>query len=138
MAYLIDSNVLSEPTHKTPNEGCIQWLAEHSDLFISALTIGEVWKGIVLVEKRHEVAALRLRRWIESVETAEPEKILPVTAEISRQWGMLQTGRTLPVIDAYIAATALVHQLTVVTRNTKDFADIPGLDVVNPFSPNVQ
>ena len=126
MAYLLDTNVLSEFLKKAPNELVIQWFSEsdESQHHISTLTIGEIQKGIskLTASRRKD----ELKDWFDRVITRYQDRIVPVGLETARIWGDLIAslelrGRSLPVIDSLIAATALERDLTIVTRNETDF-----------------
>ena len=138
MKWLLDTCVLSELSRKRPDPNVMAWMESVQDdlLFISVLTIGELRKGIAASPDpaRRE----SLRQWLES-DVLEPfsDTLLPVDAAIAERWGDIcgeaeRTGRKRPAIDALLAATALVHGLTVVTRNVADFAGT-GAAVFNPF-----
>jgi predicted nucleic acid-binding protein len=134
--YLLDTNVLSEPTKPSPNPGVIAWLAskEARQLHVSVLTLGEIYRGIAKLPmgpKRD-----RLGAWLKSIVERETElKILPIMTLTALEWGRLSSAasRTLPDIDLLLAATASLHNLTVVTRNDRDFIDA-GANVENPWT----
>ncbi len=139
MKCLLDTNILSEMMRAQPNAKVKQWLQEipSETLFISVLTIGEIRRGIEKLESSNRKN--HLITWLEHV---LPEwfgsNILPITFDIAERWGYVTSSVTrhpLTVIDTLLAATALTHNLKMVTRNVKDF-DIPGLEVINPFDPN--
>jgi predicted nucleic acid-binding protein len=125
MLYLLDTNALSEGRKRRPDPGLASWLLQHEAASaVSELTIGEFTKGAHLVP----APAMRnaLLNWIAEVEDDFHGRCLPVTLEILKRWGRLcgeheARGRKLPVMDSILAATALVHDLTLVTRNTADF-----------------
>ena len=132
---LLDTVVLSELRKTTPNAGVVSFIeAQATDaLFLSVLTVGEIEAGI---EKQRTAApefAEELNQWLTLLELQFAQCILPVTPAIAKLWGRLcvQTGNK--GVDNLIAATALCHNLTVVTRNVKDFAPT-GVRVLNPFS----
>lgn len=130
--YLLDTNVVSELVKRQPNPGVLEWIAREAESFLSVLTIGELERGARLLQQRDVLRAERLAHWIEGLRISHAEKILPIDVEVAASWARLPAQRTLPVIDGLLAATAVVHDLTVVTRNTKDFADT-GARTVNPF-----
>ena len=99
---------------------------------MSALTVGELWKGVALKRRTDEPAGDQLAGWVQGIETLFANQVLPVDAAVARIWGELCAGKSLPVIDAAIAATALAHGLTLVTRSTKDFAP-SGVPILNPW-----
>jgi predicted nucleic acid-binding protein len=133
--WLLDTCVLSEPARKAPNPKVAQWLMEQSEeeLFISVLTLGELWKGAALLpdgRKRRQILS-----WLQrDIRQRFEGRILPVDEAVSLAWGQLvaDAGRPLPAIDSLIAATAVAHQLTVATRNTENMADT-GAAVFDPW-----
>ena len=135
MSYLLDTNVLSELRSKTPDTAVLEWFARRpaSTLYLSVLTFGELRKGIegVLDAKRR----MALTDWLETdLPAFFAGRILPVDAQVADRWGRLLSaaGRPLPAIDSLLAASAAQHGLSMVTRNSRDFADL-GLDVINPW-----
>ena len=136
--YLVDTNIPSELTRERPDERVAAFLANagQSSVFLSVLTIGEICKGIAELPARQKRTGLQ--NWLDiEVRSWFAGRILPVTEAIAERWGHLaaaakQKGMTLAVVDGVIAATALHHDLTIVTRNVKDFAGL-GADVLNPF-----
>ena len=135
MKYLVDANVLSEATRQAPSAEVIDWLRRHEeDLVVDPIVTGELRFGILLLPKGKRRAALE--RWFTSTVKLVP--CLSWTAETSLHWsGLLASlrrrGRAMPIKDSLIAATALEHDLTVVTRNVRDFAHA-GVRVVDPFA----
>jgi len=136
--FLLDTNVPSELTRPKPEPQVEKWLddADDAQLFFSAVSIGEVFKGLTILPQSKR--RLELQRWID--ETLRPwfgTRILPVSESIAERWGVLAgqrqlKGRPLKVADGLIAATALEHDLTIVTRNVRDFAGL-GVSVFNPW-----
>ena len=136
--YLVDTNIPSELTRDKPDARVAAFLtnAGQSSVFLSVLTIGEICKGIATLPTSQKRTGLQ--GWLDvSVRSWFGGRILPVTEDIAERWGHLaasakQKGMTLAVVDGIIAATALHHNMTLVTRNVKDFA---GLDVplFNPW-----
>jgi predicted nucleic acid-binding protein len=133
MGWLLDTDVLSESSNPHPSERVTAWLDAHDhEIHLSTISLGEIVKGVELLppgKRRKEIEAWfgRLERW------AGP-RLLPPTANVMHEWGRLcarheRQGRTLPVLDSLIAATALAHGLTLVTPNTGDYpGDVPVLD----------
>ncbi len=131
---LLDTMVLSELRKARPNAGVIEYLNAQAPntVFLSAMTIGEIEAGIEKQRSTAPVFAEELSQWLALTELQFAQSILPVTPAIAKLWGRLcaQTGNK--GIDNLIAATALFHNLLVVTRNVKDFA-VVGARVLNPF-----
>lgn len=134
MAYLIDTCIFSELRKPRPQAGVVAWMAniQPDEAFLSVLTLGEIRRGIELRRSKDAVAARSLERWLRGLETHYSDRILPVTPAIADRWGRLAPDQPLPVTDGLIAATALEHKLTVVTRNTVDFKR-SGVGVLDPF-----
>ena len=134
MTYLVDANVLSEPTKPVPNSKVVDWLrANEGNLVVDSIILGELCIGILALPRGRKQR--RLEQWFENVVHAI--ECLPWDATISRRWAKLvvdvkQKGDTLPLLDSMIAATALEHDLTVATRNTRDFKRA-GANVLDPF-----
>ncbi|HEY3457500.1 MAG TPA: type II toxin-antitoxin system VapC family toxin [Bryobacteraceae bacterium] len=136
--FLLDTNIPSELTRPKSDPQVENWLdnADDDQLFFSLVSLGEIFKGIAILpeSKRRQ----QLHQWID--ETLRPwfkGRVLPVTEAIAERWGILAgesqlKGRPLKVADGLIAATALEHELTVVTRNVRDFSGL-GVDVLNPW-----
>jgi len=124
VSYLLDTNVVSETRRRQPEPKVMRWLeASGADAhFVSALTVGEITKGIVQRRRRDPAGADQLARWLGGLRQLFVERILVVGDDEATRWGELAGRAELPVIDGLIAATALVHDLTLVTRNTRDFA----------------
>ncbi|MGH8720223.1 MAG: type II toxin-antitoxin system VapC family toxin [Burkholderiales bacterium] len=127
MSWLLDTCVVSELVKPSPNFGLLAWLAqcEETSLFLSVITLGELEKGIVKLGDSARRAKLRAWMRRDLVQRFE-DRVLPIDATIAARWGALtgeseSRGKPLPVIDSLIAATCLVHDLAVVTRNTRDF-----------------
>jgi len=136
--FLIDTNCLSELTKVRPDENVVNWFASHdeSTMYLSVITMGELIKG---VSKLPESAKkVNLTQWItKDLESRFRHRILSIDERIATEWGRLQAqmeseGCPIPAIDALIAATCIVHNLILVTRNIKDF-DRTGLKLINPW-----
>ena len=134
MTVLVDANVLSEPTKAAPSEACLAWLRRHErEIAVDPVILGEVRYGILLLPKGKR--RTRLERWFEA--GVQRLQGIPWEAGTGLRWAELlaalrRAGRTMPIKDSLIAATALAHGLTVATRNRADFAKT-GVKVVDPF-----
>jgi len=132
--YLLDTNVVSETRKNRPDSGVTAFLtaADSAGLFLSVLTLGELRKGVEARRKTDPLAADRLGAWVDTIETEFADRLLCVDAATAKVWGELSAGRSLPVIDTLIAATAIRHGVTLVTRNTGDF-ESTGAPLVDPW-----
>ena len=131
--YLLDTNVVSELRKPKPHGAVLAWLSSVDDIhmFLSAVTIGEIQAGIEITRDQDEAKAAEIEAWLELV--AGSYNVLPMDAAAFRAWAKLMHHRSETVYeDAMIAATAKLHGLTVVTRNTADFKPF-GVKVLNPF-----
>jgi predicted nucleic acid-binding protein len=135
--YLLDTNVLSELRKRSrchPNVAAwIQPIAS-TELYVSVLALGEIRKGIELIAKRDATAAAKLETWLGGLYTSYGDRILDVTPVVAEEWGRMNAIRPLSAADGLIAATAKVHDLTLVTRNVKDLHEV-GVRLLNPFDP---
>lgn len=136
MGYLIDSNVLSELRKPKRVEQVAAWFrgVPPSDLFTSVLVMAELRRGSLLIRRRDPASADRLDRWISELWAAFEDRVLSVSPAVANRWADLMVPDPVPVIDGLLAATALVHDLTLVTRNTKDVVRT-GVKVFDPFTP---
>jgi toxin FitB len=134
LQYLLDTNVLSETRRKQADERVISFLAaaEPSALYISVLTLGELRKGVALKKRSDPDSAKKLGAWVDGLEFSFADRILGIDAATARLWGELSAQRPRPVIDTLLAATAVVHELTLVTRNTSDVQGIK-LKLLDPW-----
>jgi predicted nucleic acid-binding protein len=134
VSFLLDTNVVSETRRRRPDPDVMRWLeASGPDAhFVSVLTVGEIAKGIGQRRRRDPEGAALLARWLRGLRELFAERLLVVGDAEATCWGELAGHAGLPVIDGLIAATALVHDLTLVTRNTKDFAGT-GARLLNPW-----
>jgi hypothetical protein len=135
LAYLLDTNVLSETRRKKADPGVMAFLqaTDSSALYLSVLTLGELRKGIAIKRRTDPTAARALAGWVEGLEFGFTDRILTVDAATARLWGDWSADRPRPVIDTLLAATAAQHALTLVTRNTRDISGLP-LKVHNPWA----
>ena len=135
MAFLLDTNIVSELRKRERTDRAVRhWFAtvEDADLFISVLVVGEIRRGIELLRRRDAEGARALDGWLRGLERRYEERILPVTVEVCRLWGGLSLDRPLAPIDGLMAATAIHHGLTLVTRNV-GHVQRSGVSVLNPF-----
>jgi len=128
MSWLLDTCVLSEYVKKQPEAKVIDWLdvQDEQSLFISIISIGEIEKGIIKLQRRDLDRSQKLMVWLGKVEQHFAGRILPIDMQIMRAWANLSgtaeaDGYKLPVMDALLMAVAQCHGLTIVTRNIQDF-----------------
>lgn len=134
--YLLDTNVVSELRRPRPNPDVVHWvegLAE-DQLFVSAVTVGEIQAGIEMIRARDREQAAELSAWLADV--IATHQVLPMDVRAFRQWARLKHGKSNTlIVDAMIAATANVHGLIVATRNRRDFLAL-GIPTFNPIGRN--
>jgi predicted nucleic acid-binding protein len=125
--YLVDTNVVSEARRGTPE--AVAWLrsVRSSSIYLSVITLGEIMKGVVMKEKNDPKAARSLAQWLQTLRHDHATRILPVTDEIALEWGRIAALRPRGEADGLIAATAIVHDLILVTRNVADFDETRAL-----------
>lgn len=134
--FLLDTNIPSELSRPAPEHRVSSWVASQGDLYMSAVSIGELRKGIHLLPQSKR--QIQLESWFDQfLLPLVANRVLPVTQEIGDLWGRLSAerqnkGNPLAMADGLIAATALEHNLTLVTRNVKDFVNL-GLALLNPW-----
>jgi predicted nucleic acid-binding protein len=131
--YLADTNVVSEGRRNSRQ--AVAWLrsVRPEEVYLSALTLGEIMRGVTLRRKSDPQIAARLAEWLERLRRDHADRILPVTDRIALEWGRITELRPRGDIDGLIAATAIVHGLILVTRNVKDFEDT-AVSLINPWS----
>lgn len=136
--YLLDTNVLSEIRKgrvRAQPEVYQWWLSiRDQELYLSVMTLGEIRKGIDRLGARDVSQTVALERWLDEVKTTFRGRVIDVSLAVADRWGKLQGMRSLPEVDALLAASALEYDLTLVTRNEPDFEGL-GIRVVNPFLP---
>ncbi len=136
MSYLVDTNVFSESAKRSPDPKVVAWLRDHeSSLYLSAITVGELRRGIELLPEGKRKT--QLRDWLTRISTTMKGRILSYNVATANVWGQLKAkwdlaGLKVPALDGQIAATAHCRALIVVTRNTGDFEGT-GVRVLNPF-----
>lgn len=131
--YLLDTNVISELRRPNPHKAVLKWIAGISadQLFLSAVTIGEIQAGIEITREQNATKAEELEAWLAKLLASH--QILPMDAVTFRMWAQLKHRQSNTLIeDAMIAATAVVHRLLLVTRNVNDFTRFD-VEVLNPF-----
>ncbi len=136
--FLLDTNVVSElRKEERADAALVEWFAarQRRELFLSAITIAEIRRGIALLVRHDPAQAEVLSRWLDRLQRdfGRTGRLLSIRAAEARVWGDLQATRPLPVLDCFLAATAKVHELTLVTRNESDFGGLP-VQTLNPFS----
>ncbi len=134
MSYLLDTNTLAELRKPRAHPGVMSWFAavEGSQLYLSVLVVGEINQGVARLARRDPRQAAVYDAWLGRLRREFADRVLPVTEEVALEWGRLNSGDPLPVVDGLLAATALVHRLTLVTRNVGDFSRT-GAALLNPF-----
>jgi predicted nucleic acid-binding protein len=133
--FLIDTNVIAEVRKGRRADANVRAWIEGlgpDDIMLSVLTIGEIRKGIESVRRRDRLAARSLERWLQRLVRDHSDRILQIDQAVAEEWGRLNVPDPIPVVDGLLAATALVHGLTLATRNVKDVART-GVPVKNPF-----
>lgn len=132
--YLLDTNVLSETRRRTPDTEVVAWLSAvpADQVSVSVLTIGELRYGVGLLAARDPDAVPGLQQWLDGILVRFGRHIMDVDQKVVEVWARLRVTRPLPAVDGLIAATAVAHNLTLVTRNTRDFAGL-GVRLLNPF-----
>ena len=136
--YLVDTNIISEARKKLKaNKGVRaffkQAIAEEIPMFISVVTVGELRRGVELIRHRGDTRqANQLEKWLEALLVEYKDSILDINQDIAQLWGRLRVPHSENALDKQIAATALIYDLTVVTRNHRDFSNT-GVRLLNPF-----
>jgi hypothetical protein len=136
VSWLVDTSILSELRKgDRTNEGIRTWFAEarDEDLFTSVLVLGEIRRGIESIRRRDVPSALALEHWLARLTTDFSDRVLPIDINVAERWGALNVPNPIPTVDGLLAATALVHDLVLVTRNVRDVAPT-GVKVLDPTS----
>jgi predicted nucleic acid-binding protein len=135
VSFLLDTNVVSEIRKRAPDAGVAEWLASvpADTLFLSVLVVGEIRQGIEGLARRDPDQAEIFERWLGELIGGYGDRLVPITERIAQAWGRLNVPDPVPVVDGLMAATALVHDWTLVTRNVDDVSST-GVRLLNPFS----
>ena len=134
--FLLDTNVLSELRKESRGDrGLRDWIEQTTaeELFVSVVALGEIRRGIERIRMRDPNQTRVLEKWLQRLTTEFADRILPVEERVADQWGRLGLQQPAPLLDAFVAATALVHDLTVVSRDQGGFRNT-GVRFINPFS----
>lgn len=135
MGFLIDTNILAELRKGERGDQHVRvWYAgiSASDIYVSVIVLGEIRRGAELLRRRDPIAAASLDAWLATLRASLGNRLLPISDEVADRWGHLGIPDPLPVADGLLAATALVHNLVLVTRNTRD-VERSGAHLLNPF-----
>jgi toxin FitB len=135
MSFLLDTNVVSEIRKQAPDPGVASWFnsVTADRLFLSVLVVGEIRQGVERLARRDPIQAEIFERWLSQLIDGYGDRLVPITDRIAQAWGRLNVPDPVPVVDGLMAATALVHDWTLVTRNVGDVRST-GVRVLNPFS----
>lgn len=133
MRYLLDTNVISEMMRPRPDAGVVNWLGSSEATFVSVLTLGEIAIGIERLSLCDERRAASLQRWLDDLAAGFRDRTIGVDLAVALRWAKVNSPTPVPAVDGLIAATALEHGMTVVTRNVRDF-ERAGATVLNPFA----
>jgi toxin FitB len=135
VSFLLDTNVVSEIRKQTPDEGVASWFASvpADSLFLSVLVVGEIRQGIERLARRDPAQAEIFEHWLRQLVDGYGDRLIPITERIAQAWGRLNVPDAVPVVDGLMAATALAHDWTLVTRNVNDVKST-GVRLLNPFS----
>ncbi len=136
MKYLIDTNIISELRKGNRSDESVgRWYhsTDKADLFLSVLTVGEIRKGIEMVRRTDRTQTAALEGWLRRLTTEFIGRVILIDEAVAEEWGHGAALRSLPVIDGLLSATARVYDLTLVTRNTRDFEGT-GTRLLNPFT----
>ena len=134
--FLLDTNVLSELRKEGRCDPGVRSWMEHApaeELFLSVLVLGEIRGGIERIRMRDQNQARALDKWLRNLKIESAERILPVDERVADQWGRLGVRQPVPLLDGLLAATALAHDLTMVSRDEDGFRNT-GARLINPFS----
>jgi predicted nucleic acid-binding protein len=135
LKYLLDTNVLSEVRKGSNTHPAVRkWWSETDflEIHVSVMVLGEIRQGVERLSGKNPQQAQEIERWLQSITITLGARLLVVNHKIADVWGRMGVNRTLPLVDSILAATAVAHELTLVTRNTKDIQD-SGVSYLNPF-----
>ncbi|HET7388412.1 MAG TPA: type II toxin-antitoxin system VapC family toxin [Nocardioidaceae bacterium] len=134
MSYLLGTHVVSELRKRRPDPGVRRWFdgVASADLYLSVLVVGELRQGVERLRRRDATAAAAIEDWLTRLESEYGDRIVPVTLRIAEMWGRLNAPDPLPAVDSLLAATALVHGWTLVSRNEADL-ETTGVPLLNPW-----
>jgi toxin FitB len=135
VSFLLDTNIISEVRKGDRCDPAVtSWWADvaEDELWLSALVLGEIRKGVELARRRDPNKAATLEAWLVDVVAGFGDRVLAVDTAVAEEWGRMNAIRPVPVIDALLAATAKANDLVLVTRNGADVAGL-GVEVLNPF-----
>jgi predicted nucleic acid-binding protein len=135
LKYLLDTNVLSEVRKGSNTHPAVRkWWSETDflEIHVSVMVLGEIRQGIERLKDKDPVRAQEIEKWLQSITSTIGARLLVVNSKIADVWGRMGVKRTLPLVDSILAATAVAHELTLVTRNIKDIQDT-GVSYLNPF-----
>jgi predicted nucleic acid-binding protein len=136
VTYLLDTNVLAELRKRRPDPHVLAWwdTVTSAELFVSALSVGEIRLGIERLRRKDAAQAEMIEQWLNGLRAAYQDRIVGLDIRIAEEWGRLNVPDPLPVIDGLLAATARVRNWTLVTRDTSGLKRT-GVPLLNPFGP---
>lgn len=136
MSYLLDTDIVSELRKRDPDYRVLAWYGtvRPADLYLSVMTIGEIRRGVERLRRRDPLQAARIERWLTGLHVHYRNRIVDIDATIAETWGRINVPDPLPVVDGLLAASALVRDWTLVTRNVRDVEHC-GVRLLNPFEP---
>jgi toxin FitB len=134
VAFLLDTNVISEARKAAPDPNLRAWLdsVPEAELYLSVLVVGEIRQGVERLRRRDPAQAEPYEAWLSTLLRGFADRLVPITADVCEEWGRLNVPDPLPVVDGLMAATASSRNWTFVTRNVKDLART-GVRLLNPF-----
>jgi toxin FitB len=135
VSFLLDTSVVSEIRKQAPDAGVASWFdsVAPDSLFLSVLVVGEIRHGIESLARRDPAQAEIFERWLGQLVSGYGDRLIPITERIAQVWGRLNVPDPVPVVDGLMAATALAHDWTLVTRNVSDVRST-GVRLLNPFA----